>query len=63
MAATAAKLQLAWPLDSGTFQVQTATNPLGPWTTVILPIITNGADAGVTILRTNQQQFYRLEGQ
>jgi hypothetical protein len=56
-------LQLSWPATSGTFQVQTADSPLGPWTTVGLPIITNGANAAVTVSPTNQQQYFRLQGQ
>jgi hypothetical protein len=56
-------LQLSWPATSGTFQVQTADSPLGPWTTVSLPIITNGVNAAVTVSPTNQQQYFRLQGQ
>jgi hypothetical protein len=63
VAGTATQLQLSWPLVSGTFQVQTATNLLGPWTTVQLPITTNGDNAQVTVLQTNRQQYFRLQGQ
>jgi hypothetical protein len=56
-------LQLSWPAISGTFQIQAADSPLGPWTTVSLPIITNGPNATVTVSPTNQQQYFRLQGQ
>jgi hypothetical protein len=56
-------LQLGWPVASGTFQVQTADNPLGPWTTIVLPMLTNGGNVSVTVWPTNQQQYYRLQGQ
>jgi hypothetical protein len=60
---TGGKLQLAWPVASGSFLVQTATSPSGPWTTVALPMSTNGANAVVTVSPTNQQQYFRLQGQ
>jgi hypothetical protein len=63
VAGTGANLNLSWQLASGTFQVQAATNLLGPWSTVVLPLITNGGNVSVTCLLTNQQQYYRLEGQ
>ena len=58
-----ANLQLTWDISTGTFQVQTANNPLGPWTNVDLPFITNGANVSVSVLVTNQQQYYKLVGQ
>ncbi len=62
-AKTGSGLQLSWPLATGTFQVQTANSLFGPWTTIALPVITNGANATVTVSPTNQQQYYRLSGQ
>ncbi len=62
-AGMAGGLQLSWPVTSGTFQVQAADSPAGPWTTVSLPIITNGANAAITVSPTNQQQYFRLQGQ
>ena len=56
-------LQLSWPAGSGSLQVQAADSPIGPWTTIILPIITNGANATIMVPSTNQQQFFRLQGQ
>ena len=60
---TGSGLQLTWPLTNGTFQVQAADNVLGPWTTLVLPLTTNGGNAVVSVLFTNQQQYFRLTGQ
>ncbi|HTY86563.1 MAG TPA: LamG-like jellyroll fold domain-containing protein [Candidatus Acidoferrum sp.] len=60
---TGSILQLSWPLVTGTFQVQAANSPLGPWSALLLPITTNGLDATVTVSATNQQQYFRLQGQ
>jgi hypothetical protein len=60
---TGQNLQFNWSLASGTFQVQAADSPLGPWTTVVLPMITNGDKVSVNVSPTNQNQFYRLQGQ
>jgi hypothetical protein len=62
-AVAGANLQLTWPVSTGTFQVQSANNPLGPWTNSTLPLTTNGANATVTVTATNQQQYFRLQGQ
>jgi hypothetical protein len=62
-AAMGSNLQLSWAVGDGSFQVLTATNPAGPWTTVILPLVTNGANVNVMVTTTNQQQYYRLVGQ
>ena len=56
-------LQFNWPLASGTFQVQTANQPSGPWTSLVLPLVTNGANVSAACFPTNQQQFFRLQGQ
>ena len=63
VAKTGSGLQLSWPLATGTFSVQTANSVFGPWTTIALPMVTNGANATVTVSPTNQQQYYRLQGQ
>lgn len=57
------QLQFTWPLNSGTFQVQVAGQPTGPWTTLTLPLATNGANATSILNTTNQQQYFRLLGQ
>jgi hypothetical protein len=62
-AVAGANLQLTWPVSTGTFQVQSANNPLGPWTNSTLPLTTNGANATVMVTATNQQQYFRLQGQ
>jgi len=56
-------LQLSWPVGSGTYQVLTANSLTGPWQPVTVVILTNGANATVSVSVTNQQQFYRLQGQ
>jgi hypothetical protein len=60
---TGASQQLTWPIATGTFQVQSADNPLGPWINATLTITTNGANATITVTATNQQQYFRLVGQ
>ncbi|HEY5233420.1 MAG TPA: immunoglobulin domain-containing protein [Verrucomicrobiae bacterium] len=61
---TGANLQLAWPVSSGTFQLQSADSVLGPWNIVQpLTVVTNGANATVTVTATNNQQYFRLIGQ
>ncbi len=60
---TGANLELTWPIATGTFHVQSADCPLGPWTDVTSPVITNGANATVTVTATNQQEYFRLVGQ
>jgi len=57
-----AGLQLTWPISAGTFSVQSANTPQGPWTDAPISIITNGATATVTVTATNQQQYFRLVG-
>ena len=56
-------LQLTWPISTGTFHVESADNPLGPWSDAALTITTNGASATVTVTPTDQHQFFRLVGQ
>jgi hypothetical protein len=60
---TGSDLQLTWPVSTGTFHVQSADSPLGPWADATLTIITNGASATVMVTATNQQQYFRLVGQ
>ena len=62
-AVSGGQLQFSWSLAAGTFQVQTANQPTGPWTSVVLPLVTNGGNVSVMCSSTNQQQFFRLEGQ
>ena len=58
-------LQLTWPLATGTFQVQVASNLLGPWTTMVFPMVTNGGNVTATVPPPGdvQQYYYRLTGQ
>jgi hypothetical protein len=58
-----ANLQLTWPVSTGTFQVQSANSLAGPWSNAPLAIITNDANATVTVTAINQQQYFRLVGQ
>ena len=59
-----ANVQLAWPVSSGTFQLQSADSVLGPWN-IVPPqtVVTNGGTISVTVEATNQQQYFRLMGQ
>ena len=59
----AGNLNFTWALDTGTFQVQTASQLSGPWTTLALPLVTNGNNVSCVFLQTNQQQYFRLQGQ
>lgn len=65
LAATVAngRVQFNWSLSSGTFQVQTASQPMGPWTTLALPLTTTGTNVSCGLSFTNQQQYFRLSGQ
>jgi len=56
-------LTLAWPISAGSYVVQSANSPTGPWSNAPQNINTNGINANVTVQATNQQQFYRLLGQ
>lgn len=58
-----ANLQLTWPISAGTFHVQSADTPLGPWADAAYTVTTNGDSAIVTVTATNQQQYFRLVGQ
>ena len=64
LAATMAngQVQFNWALNSGTFQVQVADQPTGPWTTLALPVVTNDASVTSVLTTTNQQQYFRLLG-
>ena len=57
------QFQFTWLWNSGTFQVQVADRPTGPWTTLTLPLATNGANATSILTPINQQQYFRLLGQ
>ena len=59
---TSTNLQLSWALSSGSFQVQSADSPLGPWSILPLPLVTNGDNVTVMVQVTNQQEFFRLSG-
>ncbi|HEX9047054.1 MAG TPA: immunoglobulin domain-containing protein [Verrucomicrobiae bacterium] len=62
-ARSGAGLQLNWPLSAGACQVQWAENLSGPWTTMMAPLETNGANISVTVTPTKQRQFFRLQAQ
>lgn len=61
--ASGSGLLFGWSLDAGSFQVQTASQPAGPWTTLVLPLTTNGTTVNASCTGTNQQQYFRLTGQ
>jgi len=56
-------LSLAWPVGSGTYQLLTATTPVGPWLPIGATFTTNGNNVTVSVQATNQQQYFRLQGQ
>lgn len=60
---TGPKTQLSWSLASGTFQVQVSSSPVGPWTNVFLSMATNAGNVSIMYAPTNQQQYFRLQGQ
>jgi len=60
---TNGQLQMSWPIATGDFQVESASSLRGPWSFSGLAIMTNGANAIVTVGATNQQQYFRLSGQ
>jgi hypothetical protein len=53
-------LQLTWPLAAGSFAVQSASNPAGPWTDLSLTIGNNGVTVSASVPITAQVQFFRL---
>ena len=53
-------LQLTWPLDAGSFSVQSANNPSGPWSDLTLSIGNDGVSASASVPITSQVQFFRL---
>jgi len=62
--ATGTNLQLTWPVATGNFQVQVASNLFGPWATIVIPMITNGGNVTATVPPSGFQQiYYRLTGQ
>jgi hypothetical protein len=56
-------VQLSWPTAAGSFGVQSASHPAGPWSDTGWSITTNGVNSTVTAPATNQQQFFRLMAQ
>jgi len=63
IAAADSGLQFTWSVGAGSFQVQSSPQPSGPWTTLVLPLTTNGTTVSTTCTGTNQQQYFRLMGQ
>ncbi len=53
-------LQLNWALAAGSFNVQSAGNPAGPWTDLSVAISNDGVNASATVPMTGQVQFFRL---
>jgi len=56
---------LSWPVGSGpwTYQLLSANTLTGPWRTNTAVFSTNGDIITTPIQTTNQQQYFRLEGQ
>jgi Immunoglobulin domain/Immunoglobulin I-set domain len=53
-------LQLSWPLAAGSFIVQSASQPAGPWTDLNLTIGNDGSNATATVNISGQLKFFRL---
>lgn len=55
-----ANVTLSWPLFATHYQLQTSTDPAGPWTPVLQTVSTNGDQFTVTLPQNGTQQFFRL---
>jgi hypothetical protein len=53
-------LQLSWPSASGSWGVQSASSPAGPWSDTKLTVTTSGPNSVVTAPIPNQNTFCRL---
>jgi hypothetical protein len=53
-------LQLTWPLSAGSYGVQSASSPAGPWSDTGATVTNDGTTASATIPATGSQQFFRL---
>ncbi len=53
-------LKLSWPTAAGSYVVQSASKPSGPWSDTGLNVTLDGANSTVTLPPTNSQQFFRL---
>jgi hypothetical protein len=52
---------LSWPIGAGGYQLLTAYSLTGPWEPLEAEFITNGNEVNVSILATNQQQYFRFQ--
>ena len=53
-------LKLSWPTSAGSYGVQSADNPSGPWNDTGLNVTTEGANSTATVQTAGQQKFFRL---
>ena len=53
-------LQLSWPSAAGSFGVQSAISPAGPWTDTGWPVTSDGTNSIVLVPAGSQQPFFRL---
>ena len=53
-------LKLSWPVSAGSYGVQSADNPSGPWSDTGLNVTTEGANSTATVQTAGQQKFFRL---
>jgi hypothetical protein len=56
-------LQLSWPIGTEAYQVLSANSLVGPWQPLETMYSTNGNNVNVSVPGTNQQQYFRLQGQ
>jgi len=57
---TGQNIQLTWPLSAGTYGVQSASSPAGPWSDAGLTITSDDVNASATTPATGDQQYFRL---
>lgn len=57
---TANSLQLSWLTASGSFGVQSAPSPFGPWSDTGWTVTSDGVNSTVTVTASGDNQFYRL---
>jgi len=51
---------LSWPIFAVNYQLQTSTDPTGPWSPVLLPPVKIGDLFTMTLPQNGTQQFFRL---
>jgi hypothetical protein len=58
---TPGNLSLSWPLSAGTFGLQVASSPGGPWSNASASFVTNGGNLTLTYPISKSTEFFRLK--